>query len=72
MVARRRNTVCARPISLASDWVPPVIAKSAEQTDRINAVVEKSVLFRGLPFDERRIVVNAMESREFPAVRDPS
>ena len=48
-----------------TNWTPRVIAKSDEQTKRILTYMDKSFIFQNVDDDDRQVVADAFEIKEF-------
>lgn len=63
----RRQVVFSEPVKLDGTWTPVVIPKSEEDRDEIAAVLQRNILFAAMDDDQRRILIDAMVRKEFPA-----
>ena len=56
-----------RRLRLDEHYVPPVHAKTAEEAAELSAVLGRHILFGSAPEEARRVIVAAMERREYAA-----
>jgi hypothetical protein len=61
------QVVFSEPVKLDGTWTPVVIPKSEEDRDEIAAVLQRNILFAAMDDDQRRILIDAMVRKEFPA-----